>query len=102
MSFFTQLFAKPPYPAGSKPEVDRMIAELVQIGKGDDFLSERSGGAFDQNCRNKRAREIGARLNTLGGLPLMEYARDRVKKQLGANLATHLEYSWDEIGKWVP
>ncbi|MHC1783014.1 MAG: hypothetical protein AB9891_09715 [Anaerolineaceae bacterium] len=102
MGFFDRLFGKPPYPSGSKPEVDRLTAELIQIGKGDDFLSEHSGGAFDQNCRHKRAREIGGRLDALGGMRLMEYARDRVRKQLGVNLATHLEYAWDEIGAWVP
>jgi hypothetical protein len=102
MGFLEKLFGKPPYPPGSKPEVERLVSELVQIGKGDDFLSERSGGAFDQNCRHKRAREIGDRLNTLGGLRLMELTRNRVRKQLGANLAAHLEYAWDDIGAWVP
>lgn len=102
MGFFDDLFRKPPYPAGSKSEIDHLISELAQIGRGDDFLSERSGGAFDQNCRHKRAREIGERLNTLGGMPLMEYVRDRVRKQLGQQLTTHLEYAWDEIGAWVP
>lgn len=102
MNFFSLLFGKSPYPAGSKPEVDRLIGELIRIGKGEDFLSERSGGSFDQTCRHKRAREIGQRMNDLGGLTLMEYVRDRVKKQLGETLSTHLEYAWDEIGVWVP
>ena len=36
-----------------------------------------------------------------GGFDLMEYVYLRVKKKLGGPLASHLEYAWAEIGKWM-
>lgn len=102
MGFFQSLFGRRPYPADRKEEVERMIADLVRIGKVDDFLSERPGGPFNAQCRHVRAREIGSRLNEIGNTELMEFAHRQVKKSLGENLATHLSYAWTDIGKWVP
>jgi hypothetical protein len=100
MSFFTDMFIKP-YPAHARDEVERMIEELLRIGKVDDFLSERSGGAFNRDCRHVRAREIGKRLDELGGVDLMLYANRRVRRKLGKNLSWHLEAAWKDIGKWI-
>ena len=57
--------------------------------------------AFNRECRNIRAREIGQRLDEIGGLALMEYANRQVRKKLGKNLSWHLEAAWKDIGKWI-
>ena len=72
MSWFMDLISKP-YTAQHQQEVEKLIAELVQIGKRDDFLSERPGAGFNSQCRDIRARAIGKRLDEIGGLPVMEY-----------------------------
>lgn len=102
MAFLHSLFGKSPVPRELKPEVDRMVEELVRIGKAEDFLSERPGGSFNAQCRHVRARDIGKRLNEIGGFALMEQIYKRIRKQLGAQLASHLSYAWADIGKWVP
>jgi hypothetical protein len=95
------LFGKKPYPAERRSEVDRLIDDLIQIGKTEDYLSEVPGGAFNNQCRHVHAREIGQRLHDIGGVALMQYAMDRVHHKLGANLSAHLEYAWTEIGEWL-
>jgi len=103
MDFFRNLFNPgPAIPREHKAEVDQFIGELIQIGKKDDFLAEHPGGLFNGQCHNIRARAIGRRLNEIGGLALMEFVRDRVRKKLGINLTAHLEYAWNDIGGWVP
>ena len=100
MDFLTDMFVKP-YPAHAKDEVERLIEELLRIGKVDDFLSERSGGAFNRECRHIRAREIGKRLDELGGVDLMLYVNRRVRRKLGKNMSWHLEAAWKDIGHWI-
>jgi hypothetical protein len=100
MNFLMDLLVKP-YPSHARQEVERMFGELVRIGKTDDFLSERPGAGFNRECRNIRTREIGKRLDELGGLPLMEYANRYVRRKLGKNLSWHLEAAWRDIGKWI-
>ena len=101
MGFLTELF-KRPYPEHAKPEIERLINELVRIGKTEDFLSERPGGSFNIQCRHLRTREIGKRLDELGGIELMEYIQKKISKKLNPNLAAHLGYAWTDVGKWVP
>ncbi|NSW53031.1 MAG: hypothetical protein HPY85_11040 [Anaerolineae bacterium] len=91
----------PPYPREQRDDVLRLMDELIKIGQVEDYLSEHPGGAFTGQCRHRRAREIGTRLNDIGGYPLMELAYERVRKKLGRNLADHLEYAWAEIGEWM-
>lgn len=100
MHFLTDLFVKP-YPGHAKQDVERMLEELARIGKTEDFLSERPGAGFNRDCRNIRAREIGMRLDEIGGLALMEYANRFVRRKLGKNLSWHLEAAWKDIGKWT-
>lgn len=100
--FLQDIFRKPPYPPNSREEINRLIQELIQIGETDDFLSERPGHPFNMQCRHIRARQIGTRLDELGGLELMLYVHNKVKSRLGKTLIAHLEYCWAEIGKWVP
>ena len=102
MGLLDYLFGKNLVPTELKPEVNRMIEDLVRIGQKEDFLSERSGGAFNAQCRHNRAREIGERLNQIGGFELMEQIYKKIRKRLGTQLAAHLSYSWTDIGKWVP
>jgi hypothetical protein len=100
MHFITDLFVKP-YPPHAEQDVKRLLEELVRIGKSDDFLSERPGGAFNRESRHIRAREIGKRLDEIGGLVLMEYANRYVRRKLGKNLSWHLEAAWKDIGEWI-
>ncbi|MEA4909298.1 MAG: hypothetical protein GYA17_22560 [Chloroflexi bacterium] len=102
MDFLKGLFAKPPYPAQHKQEVERALQDLIQIGKTEDFLSERPGQNFNAQCRHVQARRIGMRLNEIGGLPLMEYIRDQVRRKLGQEIGSHLDYAWSDIGSWIP
>ena len=100
MDFIQDLFSKP-FPSEKAPEVERLIEELVKIGKTDDFLSERhQPPVFNHQHRHNRARQIGARLDEIGGMALMEYAQRQVKRKTSRALAEHLEYCWDEVGKW--
>lgn len=95
------LFGSKPYPKEHKEEVEKLIRELYQIGERDDFLSERPGYPFNSQCRHMRAREIGQRLNAIGGFELMEFVANRIRKKLGTTLSSHLEFAWSEIGKWM-
>jgi hypothetical protein len=101
MGFLSDIFNRP-YPAHAKNEIDKLIAELVRIGTREDFLSERPGGAYNMQCRHVRTREIGKRLNELGGIDLMEYVQKKVRKHLNQAMSEHLGYAWGEIGKWMP
>lgn len=100
MTLFEDLFGVAPCPSHLRPEVDKLIDELLSIGKSDDFLSERPGAGFNSQCRHVRAIGIGRRLDEIGGLALMEFAYRRVKRKLGKNHAWHLEYAWKDVGHW--
>jgi hypothetical protein len=105
MSFFSNLFGNNPLSQLDRhlrEEVERLLVELIDIGRKEDFLSEHPGGSFNSHCHHIRARAIGKRLNDVGGMALMQMARGRVRKKLGANLASHLDYAWNEIGDWKP
>jgi len=90
----------PPCKGGDKPEVDSLLAELIKIGRNEDFLSERPGAGFNVQCRHVRTIFIGRRLNEIGGIELMEWVHKKVKRKLKGQLASHLEYAWDGVGKW--
>jgi hypothetical protein len=99
MGFLSDLFSKP-YPSDRSREVDKLMAELFQIGVEQDYLSERPGGAYNHQCRHLRTREIGRRFDEIGGLALMQWAHKKVKKKISKNRAEHLEYAWDGVGPW--
>ena len=93
-----------PYPSQNKDEVENLLAELIEIGKRDDYLAERHLPGFNSQYRHVRARQIGQRLHDIGGLELMFYAQRRVKRSTGKkgkSLSEHLEYAWTEIGDWM-
>jgi hypothetical protein len=79
------------------PEFLTLINELATIGNEEGFLSFRSGGRYNQQCRHIRAREIGLKLNMAGGSSLMRKVYDRVECQNVRQLAA----AWDQIGDWV-
>lgn len=98
---FLDIFKKP-YPPENAGEVSKLMEELIRIGRQDDYLSEFPGRGFNAQCRHIRAREIGARLQQVGGNDLMSWAYRKVRKEAGKPLASHLEYAWKDIGDWQP
>lgn len=90
-----------PLSRDQKREVNGLLKELLLIGTREDYLSEHPGGAFDNQCRHRRGREIGAKLNQMGGYSLMWKAFRFVQKKAGKTLASHLEYAWVDIGRWM-
>jgi hypothetical protein len=102
MSFLQDLLSKP-YPSEKAPEVERLLNDLLKIGRQDDFLAERFTPGFNNQLRNLSAISIGKRLFDIGGIPLMEYAQRYVRRKsgkAGKALAEHLEYCWDGVGTW--
>ncbi len=89
-------------PTQTKNEVNKLLSELVKIGKMDDFLSLQPGGPFNVRCHHTGARQIGKRLNEIGGLELMQAARWHIKGKLKETMAEHLDYCWQDIGEWQP
>jgi len=105
MSIFDKMFPNPlpkDLSSSSRQEVERLITELIGVGKKDGYLSEHPGGQFDFRCHNLEARRIGQRLNELGGLELMLAVRERIRRKLGMTAISHLDYAWSDIGKWKP
>ena len=99
MSLFGNLFSKPqPVPPAPRAnDIGAFVQELNAIGTSDGFLSFRPGGKFNQQCRHIRAREIGMRLNMIGGSSLMRKVYERVDCPKARQLAA----AWDEIGDWA-
>lgn len=83
------------------PDFDRLVAELIEIGKTDSYVSTVPGGKFDENRKHIRAREIGKILNERGGIDLMRAAYYRVLAALPEE-ACLLELAWGYIGDWLP
>jgi len=81
--------------------VDELVDQLISIGHKEDFLSERPGGEYNGQCRHRRTREIGEKLNAIGGIDVMWLAFERVRKKVGRQLGDHLEYAWGGIGEWL-
>jgi len=103
MNIWHALFGHPAIrklPPKPKREVKRLLEELVKIGELEDYLSLHRGGDYDRNYHHKRAREIGKRLNEIGGLELMQAARAHIKRKLKPVMAEHLDYCWQDIGDW--
>lgn len=103
MSLWETLFGYPvinQLDPARKRETNKLLDDLVKIGKMDDFLSLQPGGPFNVRCHHTQARKIGERLNEIGGLELMQAARSYVQRKLKATLAEHLDYCWQDIGEW--
>jgi len=84
--------------------LDRFVDELASIGTGVGFLGE--GEGFGSNGKNKRAVEIGEKVNDMGGIELMRKVADRVLAMPGLSRnsasARELEVAWGYIGEWLP
>ena len=103
MSILESIFGNPAInklDSAYKREVNKLLDDLVKIGKMDDFLSLQPGGPFNVRCRHTQAIKIGQRLNEIGGLALMQAARAYVKRKLKTMPAEHLDYCWQDIGDW--
>ncbi len=103
MNLLTMLFGDPAInalDAHRKAEVRVMIEKLEKIGRTDDFLSLVPGGTFDMHCHHREAREIGKRLNEMGGVPIMMAVRNNIRRKLKDTLAEHLDHCWKDIGDW--
>lgn len=94
------IFGPKLFQSRDKAEVNRLVDELIRIGIKEDYLSEHPGGGYNLQCRHIRTREIGLRLSDIGGLPLMIWVYDRVRKKAGKTPASHLEYAWQDVGVW--
>ena len=78
----------------SESEIIPLIAELIDIG--------RSGGHPGRFIRSDtRVREIGSRLDEIGGKDLMLTAHSNVNAALGPGKAMDLENAWHAIGRWL-
>ena len=84
------------------PEADRLVTELIEIGRSEGFLTLRTRAHFDYKQRHKRTRKIGKILNKMGGMKLMVASCYRVRAKLGATQGRHLEAAWGHIGEWLP
>jgi hypothetical protein len=87
---------------GLEPDVKELIAELIQIGQNEGYLSTEPSGKFNSDNHHIRAREIGERLDKLGGLTLMQETYSRVRPKVSNDRAKGLEYAWRYIGRWEP
>ncbi len=66
------------------PDVDRLVAELIQIGRTDGYVSMTPGGKFNEKCNHVRACEIGEALNKRGGTDLMLAAHTELAQRFQA------------------
>ena len=73
----------------AEEEAGRLILELIHIGRTSGFASQK-----------ERTREIGKRLNDLGGFRGMQLAARRVISVLGGAYERDLEWEWHGIGEW--
>ena len=80
-------FFSKPFPRQNGDEMNRLLKELAQIARTDDFLSERPGGPFDRECRHIRTREIGERIYEFGTANSMEWVVKKIAKSCGKDLA---------------
>lgn len=101
MGFLGSIFGSGLYPAKDKAEVKKLVAELIEIGIKEDYLSEHPGGGYNAQCRHIRTREIGKRLSEIGGLRLMTWVYEKVRRNAGKIPASHLEYAWQDVGEWI-
>jgi hypothetical protein len=81
---------------------ERLISELIAIGKTEKFISSNptQPEKYDDRYNHIRTREIGELLDKSEGLQLMRDAHNRVNSALGTVVARELESAWEDIGDW--
>lgn len=81
-------------------EADKLVAELIVIGRSKDFISSKgSRNEYDSNSRHIRTRQIGQELEKLGGMDMMQVAYYRVIHAIGAR--RDFDYAWNGVGGWM-
>ncbi len=106
MNFFSRMFHQRKPNRNPDNEFDQLVEELVKIGRAVEdpkfsssgFLRKRETAEED---RHPRAREIGERLNIMGGWGLMSKANQHVERILGPIPAKELSWVWHRIGDWL-
>lgn len=82
-------------------EIECLVDELVAIGREEGFVSTSGPKIYDCYGVSLRAREIGKRLNDMGGLRLMKNVWWRVRLALSPSPASRdLDIIWNRIGEW--
>lgn len=81
-------------------EIEKMLNELMDIGRTAGYLSLTAGGKFNENRRNIRAIEIGKKLNEIGGMDAMRMGGMAVSRFMDVTKGRELEVCWDGIGNW--
>jgi hypothetical protein len=100
MGLFDSILGSKPFSKESETEVKNLVRELINIGVKEDFLSETPGNGYNAQCRHIRTRQIGKRLDEIGGNELMKWAFKQVRAKAGKAPSDHLEYAWSEVGSW--
>ena len=81
-------------------EVTVLVRELIEIGIRDTYYwngEQKNTLKYDERGNNRRAIEIGAKLNDL---KLMQLAHSEVLTKCGSASARSLELVWDKVGEW--
>lgn len=81
-------------------EMERILNELMDIGRSVGYLSLAAAGGFNEKNRNIRAIEIGKKLNEIGGMDAMRMGGVAVSRFLDSAKGRELEVCWDGIGAW--
>jgi len=101
----------------NEQDTDSLADELIKIAIAKGFLIDKTKidssdnrDVFNDQCRNKRAIEIGELLNELGGMELMRnvykafqaglYETHKQDLHRAKIMARELEWVWDGIGEW--
>ena len=88
--------------AGESGELGKLVRELIGIGRATSYVGTPDGTFYDEHHCHIRAREIGARLDQLGGMELMRAAHEQVARELaGTARARELEACWGGVGRWM-
>lgn len=85
---------------------DSLVQELLEIGRQVKDRSFSASGYMYRNdegglAKNERAREIGQKINSMGGMQAMQAAHQAISEQLGSAAARELEAIWKGIGGWM-
>ena len=89
-------------PAGERDRlVGKLEAELIDIGRHEGYVGN-PDGTYDEHWNHRRARQIGAMLNDLGGMELMLEAHAKVAEEFSATARPReLEACWGGVGHWM-
>lgn len=86
-------------------EVAELAAELVLMAESDPYIDSINAHSF-LGDKKERVRQIGQRLEELGGFDLMLVVHEHITKELGpitpfaSAYGRGLELAWDGIGVW--